>query len=102
MEKIDKLDKIKGHHVALTRALARDKLPAKLRIQNKPIVMDSDNPKFQQKWRECIRTAERNMVKVLTDHLVERIQVVNHQIKDIIKRAFLALRIRANLDSKET
>ena len=102
MEKTDKLDKIKGHHVALTRALAQDRLPAKLRIQNKPIVMDSDNPKFQQKWQECIRTAERNMVKVLTDHLVERIQVVNHQIRDITKRAFLALRIRANLDNKET
>ena len=39
---------IKGHHVALTRALAQDRLPAKLRIQNKPIVMDNDNPKFQQ------------------------------------------------------
>ena len=49
LEKTDKLDKMQSHRAALNRAVARDKLPAKLRIQTKPIVVDSDDPKFQQK-----------------------------------------------------
>lgn len=81
-EKTDKLNKMKSHRDALNRAVVWDKLLAKLQIQNKPIVADSDKPKFQQKWNECIRTAERNIVRVLTDHLTDRIQLTHHQIRE--------------------
>ena len=73
---------MQSHRDAHNRAVAWDKLPAKLRIQNKPIVADSDKLKFQQKWNECIRMAERNMVRVLTDHLTDRIQLTHHQIRE--------------------
>ena len=33
LENTDKQDKMKGHHKTLTRAVAWDRLPAKLRIQ---------------------------------------------------------------------
>ena len=41
---------MQSHQDALNRAVAQDKLQAKLCIQTKPIVADSDDPKFQQKW----------------------------------------------------
>ena len=63
MKKTDRLDKMQSHSDALTRAVARDKLAAKLYIQNKPIVTDNHEPKFQLKLRECIHTAERNMIE---------------------------------------
>ena len=102
LEKTDKLDKMQSHRDALNRAVARDKLPAKLRIQTKPIVVDGDDPKFQQNWKECIKTAERNMVKVLTDHLSDRIQMTRHQIKENTERTFVALRTRGNLNVDDT
>ena len=102
LEKTDKLDKMQSHRDALNRAVARDKLPAKLRIQTKPIVVDGDDPKFQQNWKDCIKTAERNMIKVLTDHLSDRIQMTRHQIKENTERTFVALRTRGNLNVDDT
>ena len=102
LDKTDKLDKMQSHRDALNRAVARDRLPAKLRIQTKPIVVYSDDPKFQQKWKECIRTAERNMVKVLTDHLSDRIRTTRHQIKESTEKTFVTLRTRGNLNTEDT
>lgn len=102
LEKTDKLNKMQSHRDALNRAVVWDKLPAKLRIQNKPIVADSDKPKFQQKWNECIRTAERNMVRVLTDHLTDRIQLTHHQIRENTEKTFVTLRTRDNLNVGDT
>ena len=102
LEKTDRLDKMQSHRDALNRAVARDKLPAKLRIQTKPIVVDSDDPKFQQKWKECVKTAERSMVKVLTDHLSDRIQTTRHQIKENTEKTFVTLRTRGNLSTDDT
>ena len=102
LEKTDKLDKMQSNKDALNRAVARDKLPAKLRIQTRPIVVDSDDPKFQQKWKDCIKTAERNMVKVLTDHLSDRIQTTRHQIKENTEKTFVTLRTRGNLSTDDT
>ena len=93
---------MQSHRDALNRAVARDKLPAKLRIQTKPIVANSDDPKFQQKWKDCIRTAERNMVRVLTDHFTDHIQLIHHQIKENTEKTFVTLRTRGNLNVVDT
>lgn len=102
LEKTDKLDKMQSHWDALNRAVARDKLPAKLRIQTKPIVADSDDSKFQQKWKDCIRRAERNMVRILTDHLMDHIQLTCYQIKENTEKTFVILRTRGNLNVADT
>ena len=102
LEKTDKLHKTQSHRDALNRAVARDKLPAKLQIQTKLIVADSDDPKFQQKWKDCIRTAERNMVRVLTNHLTDHIQLTCHQIKENTEKTFVTLRTRGNLNVADT
>ena len=93
LEKTDKLDKMQSHRDALNRAVACDELLAKLCIQTKPIVTDSDDPKFH-----FIKTAERNMVKVLTDHLLDRIQMTRHQIKENTEKTFVTLRTRGSLN----
>ena len=102
LEKTDKLHKTQSHRDALNRAVTRDKLPAKPRIQTKLIVADSDDPKFQQKWKDCIRTAERNTVRVLTDHLTDHIQLTRHQIKENTEKTFVTLRTRGNLNVVDT
>ena len=102
LEKTDKLDKMQSNRDALNRAVAQDKLLAKLWIQTKPIVADSDDPKFQQKWKDCIRTAERNMVRVLTDHFTNHIQLTRHQIKENTEKTFVTLRTRGNLNVVDT
>lgn len=102
LAKTDQLDKMRAHHESLSRAVARGKLPMKLRIGVKPVVADSDCPKFQKNWREAIRSAERSMVKTLTDHLADKIETTNHQIRESAERTFVALRSTANLSPQET
>lgn len=89
---------MRSHHDALQRAIARDKIPAKLKIQAKPMVAEGDCPKLQKRWKEVIREAEHNMVKVLTDHLEDKMETLNHQIRDTTEKTFLKLRATANLN----
>ena len=58
MAKTDQLDKMRAHHKSLNRAVACGKLPVKLRIKVKPVVAESNCPKFQKNWRESSRLSE--------------------------------------------
>ena len=102
LAKTDQLDKMRAHHQSLSRAVARGKLPLKLRINVKPVVANSNCPKFQKNWREAIRNAEKSMVKTLTDHLADKIETTNHQIRESAERTFMALRSTANHSPQET
>ena len=102
LAKTDQLDKMRAHHESLSRAVACGKLPVKLRIQVKPVVAESDCPKFQKNWGEVIRNAEKSMVKTLTDHLVYKIKMANHQIRESTKKRFVVLRSTTNLSPQET
>ena len=102
LEKTDRIDKMQSHHEALQRAVARDRIPAKLKIQAKPLVAEGECPKLLKKWTECVKDAERNMVKVLTDHLEDKIEVLNNQIRDTTEKTFLKLRATANLNTAQT
>ena len=42
------------------------------------------------------------MVKVLTDHLSDRIQMTRHQIKEITEKTFVTLRTRGSLNIEDT
>ena len=93
---------MRAHHESLSRAVARGKLPMKLRINVKPVVADSDCPKFQKNWREAIRNTEKSMVKTLTDHLADKIEITNYQIRESTEKTFITLRSTANLSPQET
>lgn len=79
---------MQSHHDALQRAMAREKIPDKLKIQAKLMLVESNCPKLQKNWKDCIRTAERNMVKVFTDHLEDKIETLNNQISDNTEKTF--------------
>lgn len=58
-----------GYRESFLRAVQRDRIPNKLRIQNKAIVVEADCPIFQRKWKEHIRKTEIRFIQILTDHL---------------------------------
>ena len=80
LEKTERIDKTSSHRGSLLRATARDRIPNILRVQNKPIVMEADCPKFQRRWREHIKKTELGFVQILTDHLKEKIDLAKHQL----------------------
>ena len=49
LEKTDKLDRARSHLDSLTRAVQKNKILNKLRINVKPLVIDKENPTFMRK-----------------------------------------------------
>ena len=52
---VDMLDRATGHKVALERALALERTPAKLKINIKPLVIQCDDPIFVAKQPRSVR-----------------------------------------------
>ena len=102
LDKTNNIDKMQGHRDSLLKAVAKDRIPNKLKIQIKPIVADNGCPIFQKKWTDCIRAAERMLINVLTDHLKSKIELANNQIREATKKAYFALRTMGNLTAEET
>ena len=58
LEKTDKLmiDQARSHLDYLTRAIQKNRIPNRLKINVKPLVMNKENPAFQRKWNNTIRS----------------------------------------------
>ena len=46
LEKTDNIERARSHLEVLTKAVQKNKTPAKLKIIVKPLVVDQDNPSF--------------------------------------------------------
>lgn len=86
----------------MLKAVAKDRIPNKFRIQIKPVVAESNCPIFQKKWADCICAAERMLIKVLTDHLKNKIELANSQIREATKKTYFTLRTAGKFSVDET
>ena len=92
LEKTDKLDRARNHLDSLTQAVQKNRIPNKLRINVKPLVIDKENPTFVRKWNDAIRRAELELTKNITEHLQDVIQQTNAIIRENIEETYHALR----------
>ena len=92
LEKTDRIDKMAGHRESLVRAVQRDRIPAKLRVNNKPIVLEGDCPVFQKRWKDHARQAELGFVDILTTHLKSKINLAKTQLAEETEKSYVALR----------
>ena len=53
-ELIDTLDRARNHKESLTKATQRGRIPAKLRITTKPMVVNREDPKFVVSWERTL------------------------------------------------
>ena len=91
-ELIDTLDRARNHKESLTRATQRGRIPAKLRITTKPMVVNREDPKFVSSWERTIRRCELTLIKTITDHLEDTIQNTNDTIRETTKTAYSAIK----------
>ena len=92
LEKTDKLDRARSHLDSLTRAVQKNRIPNKLRINVKPLVIDKENPTFVRKWNDAIRRAELELTKIIIEHLQDVIQQTNAIIRETTEKTYHALR----------
>ena len=65
----DTLDRAKSHLAALQKAELQGKMPVKLAITIKPLVIDKEDSQFMAEWNSAITEAERSLMKTLQSHL---------------------------------
>ena len=63
------LDRACNHWEALKAAQAKNKIPAKLQITVKPQVINKEQPEFSNKWNSIVKTAEKDMMQCIIQHL---------------------------------
>ena len=51
---------------------------------------------------ECNHTAEWNMIKVLTDHFKDKIEIANNRIRESAEKTYLTLRTATHLNADST
>ena len=101
LEKTDKLDRARNHLDSLTQAVQKNRIPNKLRINVKPLVIDKENPTFVRKWNDAIRRAELELTKNITEHLQDVIQQTNAIIRENIEKTYHALLTSPSMRRKE-
>ena len=57
-----------------------------------PQVLDQDDPTFSREWQTAIRTAERNLIDCLRDHLRRVRDEANQSLRDTTKMTYEAIK----------
>ena len=74
---------MQSHHESLQKAVARDKILSKLRIQVKRVLAEGDCPKLQRNWTNCWK--DKWMKCSQTYQIADKIEILNIQIRDTTK-----------------
>ena len=88
LEKTDRIDRAADHLEALTRAEAKNRTPAKLRINIQPLVAQRENATFKVNWETAVRQSESNLMKCLQRHLQHIITESNQELEEATTAAF--------------
>ena len=88
---MNKLDRARSHLDSLTHAVQKNRIPNKLRINVKPLVIDKENPTFVRKRNDAILKAELELTKAITEHLQDVIQQTNAIIWETTEKTYHAL-----------
>ena len=103
LELTDTFDRASNHQEALSKAIARGRTLAKLRITIKPMVIEKDDPKFISKWETAIRDCEHKLATIIIDHLKETADKTNLTIRATSKETFQKLKtIDPAIDAGDT
>lgn len=106
LQRTETLDRAKSHLEALTNAVQRDRIPNKLRITVKPLIINREDPEledpeFQREWQKAIKQSETKLVGCLQNHLRKVIQTTNQEIRDDSEKAFNKLRDTLGLEETD-
>ena len=70
-----------GHAESLNKAVECSKIPPKLRINIKTMVVNSNEPIFQREWTEVVKSSQTTLIKTITTHLGRTARVANQKIR---------------------
>ncbi|MCY4327356.1 MAG: hypothetical protein OXC53_07200 [Rhodobacteraceae bacterium] len=91
-EATDIIDRANNHKSFLEKAVRTEKIPPKLKISIKPLIMKKDDPSFQISWNTAVKSAEESLVKCLIDHLDTILTQTNEELRASTKETLSRLK----------
>ena len=79
------MDRAAGHQDTLRQALGDKRIPAKLRINIKPFVVNKEDPEFIRDWDRAIRSCEITLAETIIKHLDRVVQESNETTRRLTK-----------------
>ena len=92
------LDRAKAHLDSLQKAADRGRIPAKMTINIKPLVINKDNEQFKMEWQSAIQESERKLLKTVIDHLQRTIEQTTADIRRSTKETYQKLKANGDKD----
>ena len=92
------LDGATGHLDSLQKAAARGRIPAKMTIKIKLLVLNKDNEQFKTEWQTAIQDSKRKLLKTVLDHLQRMIEQTNADIRRSTNEMYKRLKASGDKD----
>ena len=77
------LDRTNSHLESLSQAKSKGRMPTRLRITTKPVVVHSKDEDLKIKWAQACRQGKLLLIQVLLDHLEKVIKETRNTLRDI-------------------
>ena len=87
-----------GQKTIRVRALRTEKIPPKLKLTIKPLIMKKEDLEFQAKWNQATKQAEHTLIRCLVEHLDNIMETTNSELQGSTKETPTKLKTR---NSKE-
>ena len=87
LQQTETMDRANNHLESLTKATERDRIPNKLRINVKPLVVNGNNPLFQREWSEVIAESLTKLIATLQRHFSRTARAANLKIRELTEEA---------------
>ena len=87
LQQTETMDRANNHLELLTKATKRGRIPNKLRINVKPLVVNGNDPNFQKEWSEAIAESQTKLITTLQRHLSKTARAANLKIRELTEQA---------------
>ena len=71
------MNRANNHLDMLTKAMERGRIPNKLKINVKSLVVNGGDPLFQKEWSEAIAESQTKLITTLQRHLMRTVRAAN-------------------------
>ena len=82
LRETETMDRANSHAESLTRATERGRIPPKLRIDIKPMVINQNDPIFQKEWLEALDISQTTLIDTIKHHLNRTARAANIKIRE--------------------
>lgn len=92
------LERATGHLESLQKAASVGRIPTKMAINIKPLVLNKENKQFKREWQAAIHDSKRRLLQTVQDHPQRVIDQTQTEIRKSTKETYRKLKAAGDRD----